>query len=149
MRRWVRGEFDKWRHTTDEVISFSGSSAEIGGQFLPSAHAQRGLRLVVVCVCLSVCLSVSQSVPHLTSRVSHQSLRKQYNVFSVIRYEKYVGFSLKLLCSEFLCVSTTCCIIYTRVSSSDNSCLFVLTTVQYWSLDGEYNRTPSTTQQCY
>ena len=41
MRRWVRGEFDKWRHTTDEVISFSGSSAEIGGHFTLLVHAQR------------------------------------------------------------------------------------------------------------
>ena len=78
MGRWVRGEFDKWRHTTDEVraqgfsCTFSGSSAEIGGHV--DIH--------------SMCV--------------HNMLH------------------------------------YARVSSSDNSCLFVLTTVQYWSLGREY-----------
>ena len=32
---------------------------------------------------------------------------------------------------------------YTGVSSSDNSCLFVLTTVEYWSFDREYHKRPN------
>ena len=58
MRRWVRGEFDKWRHTTDEVISFLlwFISRDWGSIFTLGACAAR----VTASCC--VCLSVSQSV---------------------------------------------------------------------------------------